>query len=90
MLLKKRLKGAYLPVVVCEYIRKVARAFYPPIHLNWILARFRGFGFKMMCSFTLQLFLGRGTGTIRPSIPVQFEVVETITGMTARNFQQIR
>jgi cold shock CspA family protein len=33
---------------------------------------------------------GQGYRTIRPGIPVQFEVVETITGLTARNIQQIR
>jgi cold shock CspA family protein/peroxiredoxin len=32
---------------------------------------------------------GQGYRTIRPGIPVQFEVVETRTGPTARNIQQI-
>ncbi len=33
---------------------------------------------------------GQGYRTIRPGIPVQFEVVETRTGPTARNIQQIK
>jgi peroxiredoxin/cold shock CspA family protein len=33
---------------------------------------------------------GQGYRTIRPGIPVQFEVVETGTGPTARNIQQIK
>jgi cold shock CspA family protein/peroxiredoxin len=33
---------------------------------------------------------GQGYRTIRPGIPVQFEVVETSTGPTARNIQQIK
>ena len=33
---------------------------------------------------------GQGYRTIRPGIPVQFEVVETNTGPTARNIQQIK
>jgi peroxiredoxin/cold shock CspA family protein len=33
---------------------------------------------------------GQGYRTIRPGIPVQFEVVETRTGLTARNIQQIK
>jgi cold shock CspA family protein/peroxiredoxin len=33
---------------------------------------------------------GQGYRTIRPGIPVQFEVVETKTGPTARNIQQIK
>jgi len=33
---------------------------------------------------------GQGYRTIRPGIPVHFEVVETRTGPTARNIQQIK
>jgi cold shock CspA family protein len=33
---------------------------------------------------------GQGYRTIRPGVPVQFEVVETSTGPTARNIQQIK
>jgi cold shock CspA family protein len=33
---------------------------------------------------------GQGYRTIRPGIPVQFEVVETRTGPTARNIQHMK
>ena len=33
---------------------------------------------------------GQGYRTIRPGVPVQFEVIETKTGPTARNIQQIK
>src|SRR5947207_2466271 len=40
--------------------------------------------------FHFTAFPGQGYRTIRPGIPVQFEVVETRTGPTARNIQQIK